>query len=116
MRFPTSRLHVHKTSASVLSQENLNETMSDDFVKRPKFLVRFKHRIRIVQIRRARTRLKRPRRLVDDWVGDRLTGNLPQRNEAVNGRWKAHPEDTVIGRSARRLEVQIKWPAIFVHA
>ena len=46
-RLRSISFHVHKLSATVLAHEDLNEAVSDNFVKRPKFFVRFEHCIGI---------------------------------------------------------------------
>jgi hypothetical protein len=84
LRGSASRLQIDECSAAMLPKQDLNETVSDEFVKRPQLFVGLEHLIGIVSVMRAAASLKRFCGFADDGIGNRFAGNLPQRDEAID--------------------------------
>ena len=76
----------------MLSEQYLEEPVADQLMERPQFFVSLKHSIRGFHIHDPTSRFKRPRRFIDDGIGDGLAGNLPERDEAINRSRKTYLE------------------------
>src|SRR4030095_14837127 len=92
------------------SEQQLNETMWNQFVQCQEFFIRFEECVRAAGSH-AGARLKSGSRFANDGILERLTGDLPQRNETIDSVRKTDSEYSVITRGSQRLEIQIEWPA-----
>jgi len=61
----------------MLSEQYLEEPVADQLMERPQFLISLKHGIWVFHVHNTPSGFKRPCRLVDDGIGNRLACHVP---------------------------------------
>src|ERR1051325_8245567 len=96
---PTAALWNRKHPALMKSEQDLHQTMRNQFMQREQFAIGARYCLGVARVSYRPARLQRSRSFLDDRIGHHLSGHLPKCNESVHRRGEAHFEDAKLAGS-----------------